>query len=325
MIDLITLIRPGLSPDEVLTVVAWNGLQTNTKDDVVFYDNLSTKNLAQQKGMYIRVEASGKLKAEGSLHKFFNETHTGDRSNHNLFTMRDARKAFQHLISEKAIPLDGLRVYNYEIGINLRLSKDCRTFLDKMKSIGSVGNEKPLYVNPRYKDERVKTTVFHTHTRKYFKAYDKVFEARDRKRKYIPEGNILRIEIAYRRLDNFSASDFFQPGNLDKLVEAFFRDWRTIQFQQDVVTPKGTGRARRNLCSEIVEKGAEGVLCQARERYKSGVLTDWEYRNIREFVTREWPDVKKRITFIQSSEEREFRELLKVNHLLIANDGIIKQ
>lgn len=324
MIDLITLIKPSLSDDEVSTVVGWNGLQTNSKDGVVFYDNISTKNLAQQKGVFIRIETNQKLKVECSLHKYFNETNSGDRSNYNLFTMRDAEKAFKHLISEKTIPADDLRVYNYEIGINLNLSKNCRTFLDKMKSIGSAGNEKQLYVNPRYKDERVKTTVFHTHTRKYFKAYDKVFELKDRKKRRIPDGNILRIEIAYRRLDKCFAADFFRPDNLNKMVEAFFRDWRTIQFEQDIVTPKGTGRARQALCLEIMDKGIATVLQQAKERHKNGSLKDWEYRNIREFIIRDWNAIKKQITFIQSSEEREFRELLKVNHTLLTNDEIRK-
>ncbi|MDL2230333.1 hypothetical protein LJB87_00910 [Alistipes sp. OttesenSCG-928-L06] len=323
MIDLITLVKPGLSNDEVSTVVSWNCLQTNSKDGVVFYDNLNTKNLAQHKGVFIRIETNQKLKVEGSLHKYFNDTSGGIRGNHNLFTMADAEKAFKHLVSEKAIPVDNLRVYNYEIGINLNLSKNCRTFLDKMKSIGPAGGEKQLYVNPRYKDERVKTTVFHTHTRKYFKAYDKVFELKDKKKKHIPDGNILRIETAYRRLDNCLAVDFFHPDNLHKLVEAFFRDWRTIQFYQDIITPKGTGRARQHLCIEIMDKGPDAVLKQAKERHKSGVLKDWEYRNIREFVTREWNALKKQITFIQSVEECEFRELLRTNHTLLSNAGFI--
>lgn len=322
MIDLITLIKPSLSAEEVSTVVGWNGLQTNSSNGVEFYDNLATKNLAQQKGVFIRIETNQKLKVECSLHKYFNETNSGDRSNYNLFTMRDAEKAFKHLISEKAIPAEDLRVYNYEIGINLNLSKNCRTFLDKMKSVGSIGNEKPLYVNPRYKDERVKTTVFHNHTRKYFKAYDKVFELRDRKKKKIPDGDILRIEIAYRRLDKCLAADFFQPDNLNKMVEAFFRDWRTIQFEQDIITPKGTGRARQALCIDIINKGTDAVLKQAKERHINGSLKDWEYRNIREFITNEWDVIKKQIRFIQSSEEKEFRELLNTNYTLLTNDDI---
>lgn len=324
MIDLITLVKPGLSNDEVATVVSWNSLQTNSKDGVVFYDNLNTKNLAQHKGVFIRVETNQKLKIEGSLQKFHNETSCGIRSNHNLFTMADAEKAFKHLVSEKAIPIDNLRVYNYEIGINLNVSKDCRAFLDKINGIGPAGSLKEIEVNMQYKDRRDKTTLFHRHIRKFFKIYDKGFEAKDKKRKHIPDGNILRIETVYRRLDKCMAVDFFHPDNLHKLVEAFFRDWRTIQFKRNIITPKGTGRARQHLCLEIINKGPDVVLSEAKEQHKEGALKDWEYRNTREFITREWPVIKKQITFIQSDEEREFRELLRINHTLLSNAGFIK-
>lgn len=325
MIDLITLVKPGLTDSEISTMVGWNGLQTNSRGGVVFYDNKDTKNLAHQKGVYICIETNQKLKVETSLHKFFNETNSGDRSNYNLFSMGDAQKSFNHLLLEKAIPGTDLRVYNYEIGMNLNLSMNCRSFLDKMKSIGPVGGEKQLYVNPRYKDERVKTTVFHNHTRKYFKVYDKVFELKDRKRKNIPDGNILRIETAFRRLDGCIAADFFATDNLKKLLESFFKDWRTVQFYQDIITPKGTGRARQHLCVEIIEKGKDLVMQQAKERHKNGALKDWEYRNIREFITREWDVIKKEITFLQSNEEKEFRELLRVSYTLLKDEEIIKQ
>lgn len=323
MIDLITLVKPDLTDVEISSIVEKNGLQTNSSDGVVFYDNISTKNLAQQKGVYIRIETNQKLKMESSLHKYFNEISGNERTNYNLFSMSEARKSIRHLLSEKDIGIDNLRVYNYEIGLNLDVSRDCRLYLDKMKSIGTTGNEKLLYVNARYKDERMKTTVFHKHTRKYFKVYDKVFESMDRKRKDIPCHQILRIETVNRRLDNCFVTDFFSPDNLKRLVESFFRDWRTIQFEQDIITPKGTGRARRHLCQDIMDKGKDAVLIQAKERHTNGSLSDWEYRNIREFVIQDWDTVKKSIVFIQSEEEKEFRQLMKVNHTLLKNDDFI--
>ena len=320
MIDLITLIKPDLSDLEISSIVEENSLQTNSKDGLVFYDNMSTKNLTQQQGVFIRVETSRKLKVECSLQKYSNEISGYGRNNHNLFPMSDAKRAIDHLLKAKNIAVENMRVYNYEIGLNLNISKNCRSFLDKMKSIGAVGSERPLYINARYKDERVKTTVFHNHTRKYFKVYDKVFESIDKKRKHIPEGDILRIETVYRRLDKFFVIDFFNPDNLLKMVEAFFRDWRTIQFEQDIITPKGTGRAKQHICIEIINKGKEAVLMQSKERYKNGSLTDWEYRNIREFVINEWDVVKKHITFIQSEEEKEFRQLIKEYYAILRND-----
>lgn len=323
MIDLVTLIKPNLSDIEVESIVERNNLQTNSKDGVVFYDNIDTKNLAQQKGVFIRIETNQKLRVECSLHKYFNEISGHSRDNSTLFSMSEAKKSLDRLLAEKDIGIQGLRIYNYEIGLNLSVSRDCRCYLDKMKSIGPSGNEKQLYVNPRYKDERAKTTVFHTHTRKYFKAYDKVFESIDKKRKVIPKGNILRIETVNRRLDNCLAVDFFHPDNLRKMVEVFFRDWRTIQFEQDIITPKGTGRAKGQLCLDIISNGKDAVLLRAKERHANGSLSDWEYRNIREFIANEWDTVKRSITFIQSDEEKEFRQLMKINHTLLKNDVFI--
>lgn len=323
MIDLITLISPSLSEDTISGIVVKNKLQTNSTDGLVFYDNLKTKNLSQQKGVFIRVETSQKLKLEGSLHKYYNEIVTGRRSNSNLFTMFQAYESIRHLLLEKLVEEEGLRVYNYEIGLNLNVSTDCLTFMGKMKSIGPYGNEKILYVNPKYKDERVVTTVFPSMARKYFKIYDKVYEMRDRKQKIIPEEYILRIETVHRRLSKCFVKDFFSPANLNKLLEDFFRDWRTVQFHQDIITPKGTGRARQALCEEIMEKGSGAVLKRAKERLKNGSLKEWEFRNIREFIQWEWDVIKNKIQFVKCPEELEFRKLLDVNYKILKNEEFL--
>lgn len=72
-----------------------------------------------------------------------------------------------------------------------------------------------------------------------------------------------------------------------------------------------------------MDKGKDAVLIQAKERHTNGSLSDWEYRNIREFVIQDWDTVKKSIVFIQSEEEKEFRQLMKVNHTLLKNDDFI--
>jgi hypothetical protein len=328
MIDMITIVTSPLTDDKINNIVWRNGLQTNSKDGVVCYSNEKTKNFIQQKGIYINIDTSGRLRAEGSLHKYFNDISGNDRNNYNMFLMSDAKKTIERLLFDKGIDKEDARVYGYEIGLNLIVTKDCRVYLEKMKTIGAVGDERelyvnPLYVNPRHKNERMKVTGFKK-VRKYFKVYDKVHECIDKKRKVIPEGNILRIETVYKRLDKCTVIDFFTPDNLQKMVEAFFRDWRTIQFDRDIITPKGTGRAKQHLCMEIMSKGKAKVLQQAKERHANGSLTDRGYRNIREFITGEWDEVKKHITFIQSEEEKEFRQLMKVNHTILRNDEIGK-
>ena len=147
----------------------------------------------------------------------------------------------------------------------------------------------------------------------------------DKKRKIIPDGNILRIETVYKRLDNCSLASFFHPDNLQKMVEAFFRDWRTIKFEQSIITPKGTGRAKQHLCMEIINKGRDAVLEEAKQKHIGGSLSDWELRNIRSFIAHEWDVIKGSIVFIQSEEEKEFRQLMKENHTILRNDDFINK
>ncbi|WP_080902939.1 hypothetical protein [Parabacteroides sp. Marseille-P3160] len=316
MIDLITFQKMGLSTSEINRIASHNKLQLNSKDGAVCYDNAKTKNLEQSKGVFIQIETSQKLKVECSLHKYYNEIRSGLRNNYDLFTMPAAMSAIGLFLKDKKLPGD-MRVYNFEIGLNLNISSNCRTFLDKIRSIGPPGDEREIYVNPHYKDERAKTTVFHRHTRKYFKVYDKVFEAEDKRRTDVPDHPILRIETAFRRVENQTIESFFSAANLSRLVETFFRDWRQLHFIRDIQTPPGTGRAKQAICLHILSSSVEDVLREARARHRAGALKDWEYRNTREFVQRDWPVLKSQIAAIQSSEEQEYRRLLQSYYQLL--------
>jgi hypothetical protein len=308
-----------------MSIIQRNGLQRNSKAGKDYYDNQKTKNLSQQNGILIRIGTNQKLTIEGSLQKYYNEISGYGRYNYNLFSMPEAREAIGRLLTEKGIGRDGLKIHNYEMGITMNVSRDCRAYLDRMTGIGIIGSKKEILVNPRYGDKREKVTEFPDRTRKYYKAYDKGFESREKKRKMIPAGNLLRIETVNRRLDNCLLVDFFNADNLMKMVEVFFRDWRTLQFRQDIITPKGTGRARQRLCMDIMNNGKEAVLKQSKEQRANGSLSDWEYRNIREFITREWDMMKTSISFIQSDEEKEFRQLLNEYYTLMKYDEIIKR
>lgn len=319
MIDLLTLVKSSLSDEEISAIVWRNGLETHSEAGVVWYDNRAIKNLKQQGGIYIRIDTKRKLTLEGSLHKYRNEIDGNGRYNYNLFTMSEAKSTIDRMLFDKGIEPQGVKIHNYEIGINLNVAKDCRTYMDKMLVMG----DKPLFVNAQYKDEREETTLFHRHYRKYFKIYDKVFEMMDRKSKQIPEGNILRLETVFRRQDKCFVHDFFTPGILRKTVDTFFRDWDKIRFDRDIITPKGTGRARRQLCIDIIDKGSDAVLQKAKERHRNGSLKDREYRSIREFIQNEWNSLKKEIRFIRSDEELEFRQLIEDCRTILENDVLV--
>lgn len=142
MFDLITIVTPPLPDDKIDHIVWRNGLQTNSRDGAIYYDNIDTKNLRKQRGIYIQIGTNRQLKAEDSLHKYFNEISGRERSNHDMFTMADAKLAIDCILHEKGIDPEDAYIYNYEIGLNLNISNDCRAFLDKIRSIGATGIER---------------------------------------------------------------------------------------------------------------------------------------------------------------------------------------
>ena len=315
MIDLITLVKSKVSESEILQIVERSNLQKCTRNGKIYYETSPQQRNKEQ--MYIRIEVNGKMKIDVNLHKHHERSITCGYTNYGTFTMNQAQSIINKILIEKGITPDNLKVYNYEVGLNLTTSKDCREYLDRMTTIGILNDNKPLYINPRYKNERVKTTIFHRHIRKHFKVYDKCFEAKDKRRTDVPDRNILRIETVYRRVDKMSCDKFFSTVNLDKAKRTFFKDWSTLQFDREITAPKGIGVKKKELCKTIIKVGTKSALLQAREKHKNGTLTDKEFRNIREFITREWEVIKPSISFMQSIEEQEYRRLLNIEKALI--------
>lgn len=309
MIDLITMIETDLTPDEVAEVIRRGHLQTCTRNGATYYE--TSKAEKNREHVYMKIETNGKLKIECSLHKLHEKHHTGRYTNYGGFSLPEAAQCAERLLTEKGIPRERLQVTGYEIGLNLNVSQDCRAYMDGMTSIGPPEDNRPLYINPKYKDSRAITTLTHRHVRKFHKVYDKVFEAKDKRRNDAPARNILRIETTYRRVERMSYTEFFSPINIRRMKERFLRDWRTLHFRPQITAPKGTGRMKKELCEAIIRDGAAAVLEAARNDHKAGQLTIREYRTIREFVAREWDRVKQDITISISPEEAEFRTLLR--------------
>jgi hypothetical protein len=311
MIDLISMNKTGLSDNEVSQITAKNHLQTNSKAGVMYYDN---ERMKFADGFYIRIETKKikSIKLECSLHKYFNHLATGKQTNYDLFSFSNARNTIEQLTEHTEIDLLTLKVTYYEIGLNLILSKDCREYIDKMQTIGAMDNKRVLYVNPKYKNDRIKTTVFHRDIKKVYKVYDKVFEMHDKKRTDTPvdSPNILRIETTQKRVEKMTVFDLLKPETVTKLTDQFLKDWRTVQFEQIMEAPKGTHQRKVDLIREILKHGTETVLKMAKERLSTGDLTEKRHRAIREFIQNDWNDFKKLIKFTKTPEEIEFREAL---------------
>ncbi len=317
MIDLITMVKTGVSENEVLQIIEDNRLKTNTKDSIVYYDNEKMK---FADGFFIRIETNSKrLKLECSLHKYFSYLHTGQQSNFDLFSFSNTKSSIDLLKQNTGIDIDKLKVTYYEIGLNMVLNGDCKEYINQIQSIGISDNRKQFYINPRYKGERIKTTVFHRHIKKVFKVYDKIHEMRDKKRNIEPTGNanILRIETIQRRVENMTVSNLMDKKTIKKLTDQFVKDWRTVQFIPTITAPKGTHQIKIELCQQILLFGKSHVLNHASEDYQKGNITEKQHRRIKQFVNSDWDIFKDNIKVTKSEKELEFREkIFKTTNVL---------
>jgi len=312
MIDLILMNNSGISENEISLFVDKNRLQTNSKAGALYYDNEILKLFD---GFYLRIETGkgNRLKLECSLHKYFNHVRNNRLTNFDIFSISNSKNTIELLTQRTGIELNNMLVTYYEIGLNLYLTKDCINYIDKMQTIGILENKKPLYVNPKYKNERLKTTVFHRDIKKVHKVYDKVFEMKDKKRTDEPpeHPNILRIETTQRRIEKTTVSDLLKPQTINKIIDQFLKDWRTVQFDRIIEAPKGTHQRKIDLINSIIKNGCDLVLSQARESLKTGNLTEKRFRDIREFIQNDWQTFKESIKIKKTTEEKEFREVLE--------------
>jgi hypothetical protein len=319
MIDLIKMNSNGTTPEQAAAIASNNHLQRVDRNGVITHDNIHTK---YADGFYMKVETNktGRLKLECSLHKFYNHLRTGRQTNFDGFSFTNAIAAAQLLEQQTALNLNQMKVTYYEIGLNLNMTSECLTYMDKMETIGAHDSRRPLFVNPRYKGKRVKTTVFHNSIKKVYKVYDKVFEMQDKRRTDLPEHpNILRIETIYRRVERLTLADLLKPKNMQRLTSQFFRDWRTVQFTPVIAVEKGTHQIKVELCRQIMTNGEAETLNLYRIQHKKGDLTERRFRTIREFIQNEWPSFKKQIKVIKGEPEKEYLQQLTAAETALNN------
>lgn len=299
-----------IPPDAISDIVKHNNLKTNSRDGAIYFDNEKEK---FKHGYYLRIDAEKDkchLKLECSLAKFYAYFISGRQTNFEYFSIAQAREAVSLLADRTKIDIDALNVTYYEVGANLYMPHDAKAYIDEIISIGPFEAKKTLFINPRYKGERIKTTVFHRHIKKTYKLYDKVHEMRDRDRADIPKGvNILRVETTQRRVEKVTVALLFTPKFLKKIIQQFERDWRTAQFEPVIEVPPGTHQRKVELIRQLLYSSREEVLNAAKEDLKIGKLTERRYRSIREFITREWDEFADKIKTTKSPLELEFRDV----------------
>ena len=282
MIDKITLIKNNLSNPEKLQIIERNNLQSfyNESSNIKIFDNAKTKNLTG--GILIKITGE-KLKIEGSIHKYFHFLQFKTLENYTVFTMQDFLNTIETLFNNFQIPGRDFFVINYEIGLNVYLETgEPIDYLKKIKSIGNLdGTQRKIYINPRYKKERLLCTQMHKDNTVVFRVYDKNFERLDKGRKDTIL-QCIRIETLRTRQKKLTLLEFCKPEQLLLMQNKFFAEWNKLNFDKEIQAPPGTHQTKKDLAKKILLEGANVTVQELEERRKQ--LTVRIFRNSKEFI-----------------------------------------
>ena len=273
-------------------------LQRCSEGDKVFWQSTSLANID---GVSMRLKG-GNVQIKCSLHKMFYKGVTGHLDNTQMFTISQAKAIVHELLSRWEIDIGAVRVTYYEIGLNIPVNDDPLGYIASVHTIGS--RQKEFFNDANFQKYRQKTTEKGRTIKKVFKIYDKGFEARSKD--HFCDENILRLETIYRR-QNIPLDVFLSDGELKKILDIYYRDWLSMEFDRRVVAEKGMKSSQLEKAVRIIRDGPERYMSQMRDDWKSGMLTDKQYRTIREFVQK-WPDLCGMFQTVQGPKELEIRE-----------------
>ena len=275
-----------------------------TERGVLYYKSSPLGNIS---GIMMKIKGN-ELQVSCSLHKLYHKALYGTLDNAGMFTMQEAYETAMRLFSDLEIPPENVRVTYYEIGVSMPMPRPPAVYISQAKAVGD-NPRRELFTDANFQKFRQKTTEKSRTKKKFFKMYDKSYEARDKGRKVI--NNVLRIETVYKR-QNIRFMELFSAGSLDKLTDIFTRDWVRTYFGKTMLPRSGIRRSEEEKARGILTMGKDEYLRVNREEYKAGRLTPKQWRVIREFV-RDWDEKKAKFKLQPTSEETDFQRVTRLN------------
>jgi len=265
-------------------------------------------------GLFLKInELTNVTYLELSLHKYFNYTKARVLNNSTQYSYSNTLETVKMLETKLGKSISDANVTYYEIGLNLLVSQPPKQYIDDMKTILTGDSIKKLYINPIVRNEHEKITEFDKNKTKVYKVYDKIQEMTCKRRKDIPPNvNILRIESKYKYVRGLKLGDLLHPTQFYSIVNKFFLDWDSVEFNRYLSCPKGTNGNQIALIHEILESGnTQEIIKKYRDKLSDGLISAQNFRTIREFCSNKWDVLKPQVSFKPLQTEIEFRKLLK--------------
>ena len=131
MFDKIT-IRAKVSHEVCNHLQQLHHLQVWTNDNGMDVEYRSNDNYKKFTGISIKIQRNV-LTLSTSLHKYWNDRNYGRLRNDNIFTISEAKAAFEMLLFENRLIASKTKVILFEIGLNMHVSFDPLTFIELVK------------------------------------------------------------------------------------------------------------------------------------------------------------------------------------------------
>lgn len=296
------------SDKEAAIIAAHNRLEKWESETATQYQSTE---IAKFSGVYISINI-GKMQIKCSLHKYYHSLFHGSLENDGMFTLSDAWRALETLFESIGIDKDRAKITYFEIGLNIPTDHEPIKYIELVRSLSmgkAAKTEKTLFIDANYHINRQRTTEKRKTIKKVFKLYDKGFEKTDRRRTAPTDEKILRIETAYRR-QSVKVSNFFEPANIQRIAQTFFRDWESLEFKRTVTAAKGVKESQIRNAEKLLLLGREQFIKDTKSELDKGIITATQYRTVREFV-RDWDSNKHNYKLLPSEHEREFKAKFK--------------
>lgn len=308
MLDKIT-IKSRLTYDECHYLAEKHFLKKwiNSEHTTVEFRSSEYSNIS---GIIIKIQ-NNILTLKTSLHKYWNKINFDKLRNDDLFSIYEAKLAFEYLLDENRLKKENVKIIQFEFGLNLNVNFDPITFIELSRSINT-GKFKEFFIDATYRINRQRTTPKHKDIRKYFKIYDKGWEMRDKQRRSsltrdYPD-KIVRIESCYKRY-NILATQFFSNASLKKFTNRFYNDWINLNFHKEIIFKKGCRTAEIERVRIIVNEGKDYLAQQNNKDRKENNITLGQHRTVSEFI-RDFDKNKHKYEIQISPQEKEFKQLL---------------
>jgi len=315
-------ITADISDNECVCLAKKHRLRTiiNANSEVVGYSGTDYSKIS---GVIAKIECKKRntLHLSVSLHKYWQRENFGKLRNDNLFTVSEAKVAFEMLLFDNGLITERVKVCYFEIGLNLNVSYSPLSFIELSKyglfnSKKKGHRRKIMFIDANYQTNRQKTTSKYG-VRKYYKIYDKGFELREKKRGKekkltpMPEDEngvkILRVETVYKRHCE-KATTFFSSENVKRLIYLFYLDWKELNFEKNIRAEKGARKSEIERAKIIVNIGAEEYKKQIKEDLAEKRITEKQHRTIREFI-RDFESQETKFKTVISPQENEYNSL----------------